>query len=555
MSRWMWYGTDLKFGESPYLHGLHEFGGEHLMLTNPGWIVDTLALGHDPNDHGGKDYLVPASQGYGIIARLNNGYYPAGTIPHPDRYGDFAQRCANFCAATPACRIFIIGNEPNHGQERPDGRPISAEDYFRCFLDCYNAIKRVRPDAEILPAPIAPWNTETGDWLVYFKSLMYWLSRRNLPEGLALHTYTHGNNADLVFKDDDIRHGWNWQFDVYKQMLDEIREYVSDIPIYITEACPVEPGWPDGPTTWYSNAVKNVSGWNSKHPSQLVRTVVAYRWPFLHDQPQWAIETRPHVQDDFVGIMVEGRRWLEPEPTPPPPPPPPPEEGDMQVVFSEGFEHGNFPPYEGQTHLLVPEGWDPDWIPGAKPGPVRPEIQPEDAERGDRGIHTGRYGIKLCHAYSFFDGVLHRQVQVAGGVRSQARGWTTAESGGGLGCRIGIDPTGGTDFRADTVQWSDWWGTDYPEFDSYVWRQLSTPVVDAGPEGLVTIFLRVVCRHAVQVNAGFWDDVELLAEGSPTPPPTPPPPTPPPGSRRWRVDLRITGTVEEVQNGSKSADE
>lgn len=107
--------------ESDYLYGLHDPGGEHHMLDagRPGWIVFTEGIGHDPNDRSGADYRPYSDRGLGIITRLNNGYYPAGTIPNSAHYADFARRCANFVAASPGCKIWIIGNETNYRIERP----------------------------------------------------------------------------------------------------------------------------------------------------------------------------------------------------------------------------------------------------------------------------------------------------------------------------------------------------------------------------------------------------------------------------------------------------
>ena len=65
------------------------------------------------------DYSRWADQGFGIIARLNNGYEPNGTIPLSSRYADFAQRCANFVRNSRGCHIWIIGNEMNFAVERP----------------------------------------------------------------------------------------------------------------------------------------------------------------------------------------------------------------------------------------------------------------------------------------------------------------------------------------------------------------------------------------------------------------------------------------------------
>ncbi|MEZ4866913.1 MAG: M23 family metallopeptidase [Caldilineaceae bacterium] len=107
--------------ESDYIFGIHEPGGEQHMLTagKTGWIVFTEGIGHDVNDRTGRDYRPYSDQGLGIITRLNNGYYPEGTIPDSRFYREFAQRCANFVANSPGCNIWIIGNEMNYRIERP----------------------------------------------------------------------------------------------------------------------------------------------------------------------------------------------------------------------------------------------------------------------------------------------------------------------------------------------------------------------------------------------------------------------------------------------------
>ena len=109
------------FNDSPYLYGLHDPGGEHVMADQGilGWILFTEELGNDPTDKRGGDYSQWADRGFGIIARLNNGYEPRGTIPLSSRYADFAERCANFVRGSRGCHIWIIGNEMNFAVERP----------------------------------------------------------------------------------------------------------------------------------------------------------------------------------------------------------------------------------------------------------------------------------------------------------------------------------------------------------------------------------------------------------------------------------------------------
>jgi hypothetical protein len=107
--------------ESDYIYGLHDPGGEAIMLEagRTGWIVFTEEIGHNPDDGSGKDFRPYASRSMGVICRLNNGYFPNGTIPHSSHYEQFAQRCARYVAASQGCKIWIIGNEPNYVIERP----------------------------------------------------------------------------------------------------------------------------------------------------------------------------------------------------------------------------------------------------------------------------------------------------------------------------------------------------------------------------------------------------------------------------------------------------
>lgn len=106
--------------ESDYIFGIHEPGGEQHMLNagRPGWIVFTEEVGYNPAVQDGRDYRSYSDRGLGIMVRLNNGYYPNGTIPHSRNYANFAQRCANFVANSRGCKIWIIGNEMNYRLER-----------------------------------------------------------------------------------------------------------------------------------------------------------------------------------------------------------------------------------------------------------------------------------------------------------------------------------------------------------------------------------------------------------------------------------------------------
>ena len=162
--------------DSEYLYGLHDAGGEQLMLDAgaPGWVVISEEIDANPNDSGGGQYGHLSGRGLGVIVRLNYGYYNKGTIPHSSRYEDFAKRCANFVRNSAGCRIWIIGNEPNLANERPvsPAEVITPELYARCYRLCRQAIHGVDQQAQVLAAAVAPWNIETGDWIEYFKKVL-----------------------------------------------------------------------------------------------------------------------------------------------------------------------------------------------------------------------------------------------------------------------------------------------------------------------------------------------------------------------------------------------
>ena len=102
-------------------------------------------------------------------------------------------------ARSRGCHIWIIGNEPNHELERPEGRLILPHEYAQAYRLCRDAIKAVpgHADDQVLVAGPGPWNATTtypgnekGDWVRYFVHTMTMLGDDGC-DGFALHTYTH----------------------------------------------------------------------------------------------------------------------------------------------------------------------------------------------------------------------------------------------------------------------------------------------------------------------------------------------------------------------------
>ena len=307
---------------NPYLYAMHDPGGEDVFLKTKGWIVFTEELGHDPTHMGGRDYRPWSDQGFGIIARLNNGYGNAGTIPEPEHYAAFAQRCANFVAASQGCSRFILGNEPNHSQERPNGQPISADNYADCYAACRTAIKAVpgHEHDEVIVAATAPWNIETGDWLVYFDQVLFRANWYGDVDAIALHVYTHGHDPALITSEATMdAPGYQdrlYHFRAYQDFLNRVPQELRSVPIYVTETDQDNP-WVDVNSGWVKEAYAEIDRWNMKG-GQKIRCLALYRWP---KADRWYIEGKGQVIQDFKDAQRFGYTWTELPDSPDPPAP------------------------------------------------------------------------------------------------------------------------------------------------------------------------------------------------------------------------------------------
>ncbi len=302
-----------------YIFGLHDPGGQHLMVekNKQGWVLVTEKLGADPHGPGGPDYGYLSDQGLGVIVRLNYGYFPDGTIPHSSRYDDFAQRCGNFVAGSRGCHVWIIGNEPNLSWERPggpNGEVITPELYARCFKKCRDNIRSRagRENDQVVAAAVGPWNIDTqypenpsGDWVKYFRHILDRLMGQ--CDGITLHTYTNGYALDFITKDywqgaPGYTH-LRYQFRSYVDFMEAIPNEMRHLPVYLTET-DQNLEWKDETgSRWVQTAYQEINRWNSDLSNQPIQALILYRWPLVHDQPQWAISTRPHIINDFKAAM------------------------------------------------------------------------------------------------------------------------------------------------------------------------------------------------------------------------------------------------------------
>lgn len=315
-----------------FMHGVHDTDGVGLMDGFPGWVVITEAIGHDHNDYSGRDYSEWQARGLGVMVRLNNAHNGKdGTIPAPEHYTAFAQRCGNYVERSKGIDVVIVGNEPNHKNEWPHGQPIDALDYARCYGWARTAIRAARPGLPVLVGAMAPWNNSSGDWLTYLARVT-----NNLwggADGFALHAYTHGPDPALIYSE-EVKHGWKWHFHTYREQLFKIKAIVkgasANLLFAITETNQGDGPWLNVDSGWVQNAYDDVVDWNVNNPDLLVRGLVLYR---SNVDDQWSFADKEGVQRDFH-MAVERQHKAPPYSPPASTPPTKPQEQEVQHLPS-----------------------------------------------------------------------------------------------------------------------------------------------------------------------------------------------------------------------------
>ncbi len=317
-----------------FIFGMHDPGAESLFTAaaKPGWIVVTVKV--NPPDSNG-DFSPFAAAGFGVIVRLNNGYNSDGTIPFSSQYDTFAAQCANFVRGSRGATIWIIGNEPNIAIERPGnnngngGEVITPTLYAYCFSKCRAAIKQVSGHSNdwVVPAGIAPWNNQTaypgnasGDWIQYFQdTLTACIQAGAQPDGIALHTYTHGLDAGLIKSDQMMgppfqnRH---YQFRAYQDFMSAVPKNLRQQPAFITETQAADPTWwQNSNVGWIQAAYSEINAWNAVSTVQPIQALCLFRWQT--GNAQWSISDKPALVADFRAALQNNYRvrW---RPTPDP---------------------------------------------------------------------------------------------------------------------------------------------------------------------------------------------------------------------------------------------
>ena len=341
--------------ECPYIYGIHDHDpqpSEYLTHIKQGgvtggWVTATVAVGHNPSDTSGTDFTWFANNGHTVVCRINNGYCDVGTIPLPQYYADFAQRCANFVQNSPGCEIWVIGNETNLAVEWPPSGGhkayVSPQSYADCFRQVYNAIKAVRPNHKVVSQALAPFGGPYGSgttcgathdamplcWVDYMNQMLTAIKTSGGIDGIALHINSRGYTYADIHSTATINvcgRNLYWSFYVYKDWIDYgIPQDLYHLPLYATECNGVyywKGGHPENPSShyepgWMQEIYAEINRYNESAKASgkpIFRCVNMYRWCAWCDD--WNIDgaSNPYksqILSDLDSAVAQAYKWPE----------------------------------------------------------------------------------------------------------------------------------------------------------------------------------------------------------------------------------------------------
>jgi murein DD-endopeptidase MepM/ murein hydrolase activator NlpD len=277
----------------PLLYGLHDEEGLS-KVPRDGWCVALVKLKDAP-----KNKIYPPLVNW--LVRINWGYGTEGTIPEESELQTYLAHLQLFISTCDGATRFIIGNEPNHEQEWPNGKPISISHYVKFFNAAEKTIHKLVPEAQVIPAATAPYKVNS---LGYLHEIL--LQVQN-PGAICLHAYARGADPSAITTEEKMGAPLQTLYSGFRTFLDQLGVVPAKwrhLPAHITEFNEITPeGWVDKNTGIVKAAYALVNHWNGIPSTQKVHSLSLYRWP---NYDKWYIEGKQGVLDDFNEAVAKG---------------------------------------------------------------------------------------------------------------------------------------------------------------------------------------------------------------------------------------------------------
>lgn len=296
-----------------YMHGFNDIGGEHFHGDRPGWTLVNEQVGLNIS-HGGGNYDAISNRGIGVVVRMNHAYGDGGTIPLPAFYREYAQACASFARNSSPVDYFIVANEPN--LERPNGVVITPAEYARCFTVTYEAIKKVKQNAKIVPAALAPYNASPIPWVDFMAEMLEIIAKSTGCDAVNFHAYARSMNPQDIYSNatmDEPLEGLYYGFKTCEDaLLKGTPTALRHLPAMNTEF-DVYDAWENRNTGVITEHYKYFNDRNAVQGNQQVIMSLCFRWltePDVINEKDWGMRNKPELLKDFEYAVSVGYQSL-----------------------------------------------------------------------------------------------------------------------------------------------------------------------------------------------------------------------------------------------------
>jgi hypothetical protein len=166
-----------------------------------------------------------------------------------------------------------------------------------------------------------------------------------------------------------------------------------------------------------------------------------------------------------------------------------------------GFVVGVSPLGENCPGWAVAVGWEAFVAPGT------PASSCLNENKNPVNVYSGARSQEITFDFISAEAGIYKQARTIAGHRYRVEAWGKhVRSASPVELSLGLDPTGGTDWQAETVRWSPW-----DEMAEEEWVH-TEELVEAGGEAL-TVFLKGYHPFAAQGGATLFDAVRVVDLG------------------------------------------
>lgn len=297
-----------------FLHGFHDMGGESLHGDRPGWTLISEEVGLNESAQG-KDYREVSNLGIAVIVRLNYSHMGQGTFPLPQDYGRFAKACTSFVRSSVGVSHWIIGNEPNHEGERPQGQVIQPEDAARCFVEVRNLIKNhVGTHIQVGPPAIAPYHASPTPWDEYLTRMLESILNAQTTDLLGMdflniHAYARSMAPGMLMTEKEMDaplEGLSYGFGALWDAFVATPQALWSLPAILSEF-DITKEWENKNTGIIQEMYRNLDVSNTDGYWPKIIAGICFRWLMGQNKPiDWGMSAKPHLLEDFKGAVMAG---------------------------------------------------------------------------------------------------------------------------------------------------------------------------------------------------------------------------------------------------------